>query len=316
MHGIDELTSWRKTPTLQAIVEFVDAVTREGSDTWLSPAERIAVFDNDGTLWPEKPMDVQLDFALGRFAALAEATPSLRERQPYKAAWSGDGSWLQEAILKHYNGDSADVAILLHEVPAAFAGMTIEAYLEEAAAFVAESAHARFGVPYIDLAYVPMLELLRFLDANGFTIYIVSGGERDFMRAFAERMYNVPPERIIGSSLKLSFEEEEDSVRIVYRPEMNVFDDGEEKPKNIWSRIGRRPVIAGGNSNGDIAMLRFANAPGRPSLRLLVRHDDPEREYADDGGAEAALERARQRGWTVISMRSDWSRVFAHDPVV
>ena len=307
------LASWRSNATRATIERFVDDVTRTDSPHWLSPDERIAVFDNDGTLWPEKPIVAQLDFTIRRFAELARLNPDLRERQPYKSAWEGDRSWLNQAVIKHYQGDHADMQTLLAEVPGAFAGVTIEDYQTLARDFVDSVNNPHFARPHIELAYVPMVELIQFLAAHGFTTYIASGGERDFMRAFTEHMYGVPPERVIGSSIKLAFEELEDSVRIVYRSELAFFDDGEEKPKNIWDRIGRRPVIAGGNSNGDIAMMRFANVPERPSLRLIVRHDDAEREFADEKGAEAALTRATDRGWTIISMRDDWTRVFAHD---
>ena len=307
------LASWRSNATRATIERFVDDVTRNDSPHWLAPDERIAVFDNDGTLWPEKPIVAQLDFTIRRFAELARLNPDLRERQPYKSAWEGDRSWLNQAVIKHYQGDHADMQTLLAEVPGAFAGVTIEDYQILARDFVDSVNNPHFDRPHVELAYVPMVELIQFLAANGFTTYIASGGERDFMRAFTEQMYGVPPERVIGSSIKLAFEELEDSVRIVYRSELAFFDDGEEKPKNIWDRIGRRPVIAGGNSNGDIAMMRFANVPERPSLRLIVRHDDAEREFADEKGAEAALTRATDRGWTIISMRDDWTRVFAHD---
>ena len=313
MSTTEILASWRSNATRATIERFVDDVTRTDSPHWLSPDERIAVFDNDGTLWPEKPIVAQLDFTIRRFAELARLDPDLRERQPYKSAWEGDRSWLNQAVIKHYQGDHADMQTLLAEVPGAFAGVTIEDYQTLARDFVDSTNNPHFDRPHIELAYVPMVELIQFLAANGFTTYIASGGERDFMRAFTEQMYGVPPERVIGSSIKLAFEELEDSVRIVYRSELAFFDDGEEKPKNIWDRIGRRPVIAGGNSNGDIAMMRFANVPERPSLRLIVRHDDAEREFADEKGAEAALTRATDRGWTIISMRDDWTRVFAHD---
>jgi hypothetical protein len=159
-----------------------------------------------------------------------------------------------------------------------------------------------------------MVELLRYLEANGFTVYIASGGERDFMRSIALEIYGIPPERVIGSSLKLEFQEHEDSVDVIYKGEMDFFDDGPEKPVRIWSRLGRRPVIVGGNSNGDIPMMRFANIAGRKSLRLLVHHDDGEREFAYDDGAEEALKRAAERGWTTISMKDDWSSIFTEVP--
>lgn len=312
MHTTDVLPSWNDTATRRVILSFVDDVTTEGSSTFIPPDERIAVFDNDGTLWPEKPIVAQLAFTIQRFAEMAEADTALRVREPYQSAWRGEGGWLDSAVLEHYAGDDAKMKLLLAEVPRAFAGMTIEDYLTEAKQFVQTVNNPHFGVTHDQLGYLPMIELLHLLAARGFTSYIASGGERDFMRSFAETMYGIPPERIIGSALKLAFEEFEDHVRIVYRPELHVFDDGDEKPKSIWDHIGRRPVIVGGNSNGDIAMLRVAHRPDRPSLRLVVKHDDATREFADERGAEALLARAVERDWTVISMRDDWNRIFAH----
>jgi hypothetical protein len=233
----------------------------------------------------------------------------LREQQPYKAAYENDLEWFGQAMVKHYQGDDADMAKLMQALPRAFEGMSIEEYADAATTFFS-APHPVLNRPYNRIGYQPMIELLRYLEANGFTVYIASGGDRDFMRGIAEELYGVPPERIIGSSIQLEFKEREDGVDVLYKSHMEYMDDGPEKPVRIWSRIGRRPVIVGGNSNGDIEMLRFANIPGRRSLRLLVRHDDADREVAYDAGAEQALERAALRGWTVISMKDDWNRVF------
>ncbi len=310
------LASWNDTPTRTAIVDFVAAVTTEGSADYIAPEARIAVFDNDGTLWPEKPLVIQLAFTLQRFGEMAEADESLRDQQPYKAVYDKDFGWLNEAIAKHYRGDDADMGLLLKAVPSAFTGLTIEAYQASAKAFFDIAPHPTLNRPYASLGYKPMVELFRYLEANGFTVYIASGGERDFMRSIANEIYGIPPERVVGSSLKLKFDEHEDSVDVIYQGEMEFFDDGPEKPVRIWSRLGRRPVIAGGNSNGDIAMMRFANIAERKSLRLLVHHDDAEREFAYDDGAEDALARAAERGWTVVSMKDDWSTIFTEQPTV
>lgn len=268
------------------------------------------MFDNDGTLWPEKPLVIQMAFTLVRMAEMAQADPSLRDRQPYKSAYEQDVSWLDQAFIKHYQGDDSDIAIIMKELPIAFEGLSIDQYLADVRAFFETATHPTLKKPYAQLGYLPMIQLLRYLEAHGFQTYIASGGERDFMRGIAHDLYGIPPERIIGSSLKLEFKEREDSVDVLYKGEIEFFDDGIEKPIRIWSRIGRRPALVGGNSNGDIAMMRFANISTRKSLRLLVHHDDAQREFAYDGGAEDALTRAAARGWTVISMKDDWNQIF------
>jgi phosphoserine phosphatase len=304
------LASWRDTPTRQAVIDFVADVTAEDSAGFVVPAERVAVFDNDGTLWSEKPIPIQLDFTLFRMAELAEADPALKERQPYKAAVERDYRWLGEAMVRHYHGDDADLQLLLAAVGTAFGGMTVDAFAAEASGWLASAAHPQLHRPYLSCAFVPMVELLRYLEANGFTTYIASGGDRDFMRPFAEQLYGIPPERVIGSAFGLDLRLGEEDNDLLYKSEIDFFDDGPEKPVRIWSRTGRRPLVAGGNSNGDIPMLRFARHPGRPALRLLIRHDDPEREFDYVTGAEEALQRAQERSWTVISVKDDWATVF------
>jgi FMN phosphatase YigB (HAD superfamily) len=305
------LASWNDTPTRGAIVDFVDAVTRDDGPSYVAPASRVAVFDNDGTLWCEKPIQIQLDFTLQRLAEMAEADPPLREQQPWKAAYERDLHWLGASITKHYAGDDSDLRLLMGSIPKAFADLTVEDYTNRVLAFFETSQHLTLHRPYRHCTYQPMVELLRFLGANEFTVYIASGGDRDFMRAVAEDLYDIPPERVIGSSFELEYRETDDGTDVLYKAQMDFFDDGPTKPVRIWSRIGRRPLVAGGNSNGDIPMLRFARSPTRPALRLLVAHDDAEREFADPSGAEQAFERATTQGWTVISMRDDWSRVFS-----
>ena len=304
------LESWRDTPTRAAIESYVSGVTGDGAES-LPPEERIAVFDNDGTLWSEKPMPVQLDYTISRLGELAEADPSLRDTQPWKAAYEKDHHWMGAAMVKHYHGDDSDLGLLMAAIPKALEGMSVDDYAKTARQFVKDSHHPTLGRPYAQCGYAPMVELLRYLEANGFTTYIASGGDRDFMRPFADELYGIPPERVIGSSQQIEYHELEDGTDVLYKSEMDVFDDGPEKPVRIWSRIGRRPTVAGGNSNGDIPMLRFARAPGRSSLRLLLLHDDADREFDYTAGAEDALARAKEKSWTVISMRDDWSRVFA-----
>ena len=311
------LASWRDTPTRRAIVDFVDHVTDDGGADYVDPADRVAVFDNDGTLWSEKPIPIQLDFTLFRLAELANEDPSLRARQPYKAAIERDYRWLGDAMVKHYRGDDADLGVLLAAVESAFAGMSVESFSAEVMTWLRTAAHPVLHRPYTSCAFVPMLELLRYLEANRFTTYIASGGDRDFMRPFAEQLYGIPPERIIGSAPGLDFHAGEDDTELLYKSKIEFFDDGPEKPVRIWSRIGRRPLVAAGNSNGDIPMLRFAaRTRDLDSLRLLVLHDDAEREFNYQAGAEDALQLAADRSWTVVSIATDWATVFPQFPPV
>ena len=305
------LALWNDTPTRRAIVDFVQAVSTEGSPGFVAPAERVAVFDNDGTLWSEKPVPIQLDFTLFRMAELAGQDPSLAERQPYRAAVERDFRWLDQAIVKHYHGDDADLGLLMGAVESAFEGMEVEAFGAEVMEWLNTASHPVLRRPYLACGFAPMVELLRYLEANGFSIYIASGGDRDFMRPFARRIYGIPPERVIGSALGLDFDDRGDDTRLVYKSKVEFFDDGPTKPVRIWSRVGYRPLVTGGNSNGDIPMMRFARTGGREALRLLVLHDDADREFAYTTGAEDALDRAKTHGWTVVSMKEDWSAVFA-----
>jgi phosphoserine phosphatase len=306
----DPLASWRAGASKQAILEFVERVTSEGSPDFAPPDERVAVFDNDGTLWCEKPMPIQLDFILRRLAAMAGQDPGLRDRQPWQAAYTRDYAWLGDVIAKHYHGDDSELPVLAAGVLQAFAGITVEDFEAQAEAFLRSAQHPTLGQGYLACGYRPMVELLAYLDANGFANYIASGGGRDFMRPISQELYGVPRQRVIGSSTTLAWEPDEQGGRIVRKPEMDVLDDGPAKPVRIWSRVGRRPILAAGNSNGDIPMLRFAGGPSRPGLRLLVLHDDPEREFDYTSGAEQALEQARGNGWTVVSINDDWAAVF------
>jgi phosphoserine phosphatase len=307
----DLLPSWKDGPTKRSIVEFADRVARKDSPDFVPPNERIAVFDNDGTLWSEKPMPIELVFILQRLAAMADKDPDLRDRQPWKAAYEKDYAWLGNVMTKHYAGDDTDVRVLMGGLLHAFAGWSVERYVSEADAMLQEGKHPTFGRRFRECGYLPMVELLRFLESKGFTNYIASGGDRDFMRAVTEDIYAIPPERVIGSSNGIRYEDDDDGGSLVYVAEPDVFDDGPIKPVRIWSRIGRRPIVAVGNSNGDIPMLRFAGGPGRPALRMLVLHDDAERESDYTEGADKALEMAATDAWTVISVQRDWSTVFA-----
>ena len=305
------LPSWNDGAARHAIESFVTRVTSHSSPQYVSPGARIAVFDNDGTLWCEKPLPIELFFILKKLSDMAAEDPALRERQPWKSAYETDNAWLSGAITKHYQGDDQDVKSLMSGVLKAFAGMDVETYESAASAFLHTTKHPTLGRRFCECAYQPMSELLRYLEENGFTNYIASGGDRDFMRSIAQEIYGIPPERVIGTSNALRFKEEKDRGEIFYREEPDVFDDGPAKPVRIWSRIGRRPILGVGNSNGDIPMLWFCADSSRPSLRLLINHDDETREFAYQTGAEVSLEAARREGWTVISVKDDWKTVFA-----
>ena len=280
----DGLPAWRDTQTKRAIEAFVAAATREGDPGYIPPAERIAVFDNDGTLWTEKPMPVQLDFIVRTFAAAAERDPGLRGRQPYKAAYEHDTDWLGRAMVKHYEGDDADLGLLIGALSETSAGVEVEAYATEVLAFFADARHPTLHRPYLTCGFVPMIELLRYLEANGFLTFIVSGGERDFMRPAAEVIYGIPRERVVGSGFGTEYVD----GRILYTPKLEALDDGPQKPLRIWARTGRRPAIAGGNSNGDLEMLRFAGGEGRPALRLVVATTTPSARSTTRAGPTAS----------------------------
>jgi phosphoserine phosphatase len=302
------LASWNDTATTRSIVDYVARVTADGSD-FVAPDDRIATFDNDGTLWCEKPLPIELAFILQRLAAMATDDASLRTKQPWKAAYEKDYQWLGAVMTKHYDGDDTDVKVLMGGVIAAFAGLTVDEYEAQAGQFIRGGTHPTIGRSFLECSYRPMVELLRYLEANGFTTLIASGGDRDFMRSIAQDVYSIPPERVVGSSNALQYDD--DAGTLAYLAEPDVFDDGPVKPVRIWSRVGRRPIVAGGNSNGDIPMLGFAGG-SNPALRLLLLHDDAEREFDYTGGSETALQRADTDGWTVISMKHDWSEMF-HD---
>jgi len=308
----DMLDSWRNGPTKSAITDFVAGVTKEGGPDYVESAARVAVFDNDGTLWTEKPLVIQLDFTIRRFREMAEEDPALRTQQPYQAAYDGDMQWLSEAVVKHYHGDDSDMKLLMVAVPKAFEAVTVEDYDRRVKKFFGEADNSGLKRPYRDCGYQPMVEMLRYLEVHGFATYIASGGDRDFMRPVAEDMYGIPPERIIGSALGLTYSSEGGESVLLYKGAMDFFDDGPEKPIRIWSRIGRRPILAFGNSNGDVPMLAFTGTPTTQALRRLLLQDDAEREFDYTAGAEQALETASQENWTVVSMRNDWNTVFTN----
>jgi phosphoserine phosphatase len=302
----EPLARWNEGAARHAIVEFVERTVSDG----VPADERVAVFDNDGTLWCEKPMPIQADFVLRRLSEMAEADPDLRERRPWKAAYERDYGWLGAVLAEHYAGDDTNVRILLGGVIAAHAGISVDEFEALADKFLRTAQHPTLGRSYLECAYAPMVELLGYLEANGFSNYIASGGGRDFMRPISQEVYGIPRDRVIGSSTALDYTSDDEGGTITRKAEADYLDDGPQKPIRIWSRIGRRPLLAAGNSNGDIPMLDFTQHPDKPSLRMLVLHDDAEREFDYTGGAEQALERAETSGWTVVSIKDDWATVF------
>ena len=303
------LTGWRDDATKQAITEFVARVCGDGPDS-VPVEERIAVFDNDGTLWCEKPMPIQLDFIVRRLVAMATAQPELQERQPWKAAFERDYGWFGKALADHYAGDDTKVQTLGGGVLGAYQGISVEDFETQSEEFLRSAQHPTLRRGYLETAYAPMVELLGYLEANGFSNYIASGGGRDFMRPITQDVYGVPRERVIGSASTFEYTSNDKGGTITHRAEADYLDDGSQKPIRIWSRTGRRPLLAGGNSNGDIPMLDFTQHQDKPSLRLLVLHDDAEREFDYTSGAEQALEKADAAGWTVVSVKHDWATVF------
>ena len=307
----DPLLSWRDGPAKNAIADFVRRVLGKDGSEPVHPEDRVAVFDNDGTLWCEKPLPIQADFILRRLHELAVADPERRGRQPWKAAYDRDSGWLGTVLAEHYAGDDTNVRTLLEGVLAAHGGISVDDFEAQADAFLRNTQHPTLGRCYLECVYTPMLELLDYLEGHGFSNYIASGGGRDFMRPISREIYGIPRDRVIGSATALEYRSDESGGTIMRKPEADYLDDGPQKPIRIWSRIGRRPLLAAGNSNGDIPMLDFTQHPDKPFLRLLVLHDDGDREFEYTSGADKALESALARGWTTVSMRNDWAIVFS-----
>jgi phosphoserine phosphatase len=306
----DPLPTWAEGAAKNAILRFVEQTCAEGSPGWVPVEERVAVFDNDGTLWCEKPMPIQLDFILRKLAAMTETDPTLRERQPWKAAYERNYGWLARVMADHYAGDDTDLPLLAGGIVAAFANISVDQFEEDSATFLRTARHPTLERGYLQCAYAPMVELLAYLRANDFTSYIASGGGRDFMRPISAEVYGVPREGVIGSAVALTYVPDGQGGSIIRQMAADYLDDGPEKPVRIWTRTGRRPVLAAGNSNGDIEMLDFTQHRDKPTLRLLVLHDDADREFDYVTGAERALERAATEGWTIVSIRDDWATVF------
>jgi len=303
MNGNGQLPSWKEGAAKAAIIAFVEQTVSDA----VPVEERVAVFDADGTLWCEHPLPVEADFILRRLAELAETDPKLRDRQPWRAAYEHDKGWFGKVIAEHYAGNDTDAKTLLEGVASAYAGIGVDDFVAKSDSFLRSTRHPTLGRAYLDTAYAPMVELLAYLKANGFSNHMVSGSGGDFMRPISLETFGIPVECVIGSSTVLEYA----NGTLMRKAALGFLDDGAQKPIEIWSRVGRRPLIAGGNSNGDLPMLAFAQHDDKPSLRLLVLHDDPEREFAYTSGAEQALKEARANDWTVVSMKDDFATVFA-----
>jgi len=310
----DSLPSWNDGPSKQAILEFVQATTDESRPTFIPPAGRIATFDNDGTLWPSHPMYTQLAFALDRIRELAPQHPEWKDKQPFKAVLDNDLKALAAG------GEKGLVELIM----TSHAGMSTAEFEAIVTDWFKTAVHPRFKKPYTELAYQPMLELLAYLRANGFKTYIVSGGGIEFMRPMTEQVYGIPPEQVIGSSIETKYEIKDGKPVLMRLPKVHFVDDKAGKPVGINEFIGRRPVAAFGNSDGDRQMLEWTDAGDGARLMMLVLHDDAGREYAygpTNGlpdtrfGAfsQATMDEAGKKGWVVISMKEDWKRIFGFE---
>ncbi len=302
----DPLSSWNDGAAKQSIVKFVERVTKNGSPDFVPPAERIAVFDNDGTLWAEQPMYFQFLFALDRVRVLGPQHPEWKTTEPFASLLKGD---VKGALA---GGQKALMEIMM----AAHAGMTTQEFEQIVKDWISTAKHPVTKRPYTEMVYQPMLELLAYLRAHGFKTFIVSGGGIEFMRPWTERVYGIPPEQVVGSSIKTKFDMSSGQPVLARLPEVNFIDDGPGKPVGINEHIGRRPIAAFGNSDGDLQMLQWTAAGSGARFCLYVHHTDAEREWVYDrtshiGKLDKGLDEAAQRGWTVVDMKKDWKTVFA-----
>ena len=301
----DDLPSWNDGTARSAILDFVARVTKDGGPDYVPPSERIAVFDNDGTLWCEQPLQPQVYFLIDRVHQLAAEDPAMSQQQPFKAVLERDLKTLHNLGKKG----------LLELAFATHAGMSDEEFDLMARDWLATAKHPKLGRLYKHLTYRPQIELLGYLRENGFKTFIVSGGGIDMIRAFSEEAYEIPREQVIGSSVKTRFEIQGDRIGLTKLAELSSFDDREVKVENIGLHIGRRPILAFGNSDGDLAMMRYTLAGQGARLALLVHHDDAEREFAYDrkshiGTLDKAWDEAVAKGWTLVSMKNDWAQIY------
>jgi len=305
VHAADSLLSWNDGTAKKSVVEFVERVTKEGGTDFVLPSERIAVFDNDGTLWAEQPMYFQAIFAFDRVKELAPQHPEWETKEPFVSVLKGD---VKAALA---GGEKA----LLELVMATHTGMTTEEFNKTVSDWIVSAKHPKNGRLYTEMVYQPMLELLAYLRSNGFKTFIVSGGGIEFMRPWTERVYGIPPEQVVGSSIKTKYEVREGMPVLVRLPELNFIDDKAGKPVGINQHIGRRPLMAFGNSDGDFQMLEWTTSGEGPRFGLLVHHNDDQREWAYDrkshiGRLAQGLDEGPKRGWTIVSIKDDWKRVF------
>lgn len=301
----EPLPAWKDGPSRQAITQFVEAVTQEGSKDYVAPAERIAVFDNDGTLWSEQPMYFQVLFAFDEAKRLAPEHPEWKTEQPFKALLEGDKEILAASGMEG----------VMKILAATHTGITSDEFAARTKAWLAKAKHPKTGKPFTEMVYQPMLELLDYLRANGFKTYIVSGGEVAFMRTFAEEVYGIPPEQVIGTTFVTEFQDKDGQLSILRQPKLLHNDDGPGKPVSIDQVIGRRPILAFGNSDGDLQMLQWTAAGDGKRFMGLVHHTDAAREWAYDreskiGKLDKALDAAKQGNWTVVDMAKEWQRIY------
>jgi phosphoserine phosphatase len=302
----DPLPSWKEGLIKAAIISFVTNTTNESHPDYVATEERIATFDNDGTLWCELPDFVQVSFMLDRIREMAPENPEWNDKEPFSSILSGE----------RFNSANFSLNETIQIYITTSANLTSDQYMGLATDWLNKSQHPRFVQPYTKCVYKPMLELLNYLRSEGFKIYIVTGGDEDFVRSFSDEIYGIPPEQVIGSALRVQLVEDNHSVSVVKLPQILVFDDGQEKTKEIVQNIGLRPIFAYGNSDGDIPMLQFATSDNRHGMGLLNHHDDPIREYAYDrqfaaiGKLDKGLDMAEEWGWQVVSMKDDWKEIF------
>ncbi|MCU0070284.1 haloacid dehalogenase-like hydrolase [Pseudomonas koreensis] len=307
----EPLPSWNDGPAKKHIVEFVQAITDQGGKDFVKPAERIAVFDNDGTLWSEQPAYFEILFALDEVKRTAPQHPEWKTTQPFKAVLENDHKALAASGMDG----------IMKIVAATHSGMTTEAFEDYAKTWLTQARHPKTGKPYTEMIFQPMLEMLDYLRSQDFKTYIVSGGDTGFMRAFAEKVYGIPPEQVIGTTFVTAFEYKDGKASIVRTAKLAHNDDGPGKPVSIDSVIGRRPILAFGNSDGDLQMLQWTAAGPGKRFMGLVHHTDAKREWAYDrksdiGRLDKALDEANSRGWTVVDMATDWRRIYPFDPPV
>jgi phosphoglycolate phosphatase-like HAD superfamily hydrolase len=305
VRAADPLPSWNEGPAKQSLIDFVNRVTKSGSKDFVAPEKRIATFDNDGTLWSEQPMYFQLFFAIDRVKALAPNNPEWKNQQPFKAALQND---MQALFASGKMG-------LLKLIMATHAGNTTEEFAQIVTDWLATAKHPKTGRPFTDMVFQPMLEVLAYLRTNGFKTYIVSGGGIEFMRPWTESVYGIPPEQVVGSSIKTKLEMRNSHPVLVRLPEVNFIDDKAGKPVGINQHIGRRPIAAFGNSDGDLQMLQWTAAGKGARYMLIVHHTDAVREWAYDrkskiGHLDKALDEAHSKGWTVVDMEKDWKVIY------